>query len=395
MFIHFGLFSMADQGEWTWLMDLNERAHYDERFKTFNPTKLDWDAIVKMAKDAGCRYITLTTRHHDGFSLYDTRGLNTYDVMHTPYGHDIVADFVTACRKQGIVPFLYHTTLDWQNPMFENDWHGYQQYLRDSLEILCKNYGPIGGFWFDGNWSKKEADWEEDALYGMIRSYQPDAILINNSGLSHRGRRGNPYLDTLTFEQGHVEDTGVRDEGRHLAMEACQTINHHWGTARLDLDYKSPRTLIEMLNTCRKQNANYLLNIGPKGDGSIPLMAQALLEQMGIWTSMAGSNFYDGTLSKISCDGDAYVLEGDGFSDVYVPGLPLIGVKNVVEEGDDNRKIVHMDHVDRTIKDIRWLDSDEQLKFEQNGEQVSFKATGYPYGRDLVVRVARITWDRP
>lgn len=101
MFIHFGLFSMADQGEWTWLMDPAERARYDERFHSFCPDRLDWDAIVKMAKDAGCRYITLTTRHHDGFLLYDTRGLNTYDVMHTPYGRDIVADFVTACHKQG------------------------------------------------------------------------------------------------------------------------------------------------------------------------------------------------------------------------------------------------------------------------------------------------------
>jgi len=214
--------------------------------------------------------------------------------------------------------------------MFENDWHGYQKYLRDSLEILCRNHGPIGGFWFDGNWLKKDADWVEDALYSMIRRYQPDAILINNSGLSHRGRRGNPYLDTLTFEQGHVEDGGVRDRGRHLAMEACQTINHHWGTARLDLDYKSPRTLSEMLNTCRRQNANYLLNTGPKRDGSIPLMAQTLLEQMGIWTNMAGANFYDGGLSGIACDGDAPAGAGraglgSSAGDILLPGFKPSG----------------------------------------------------------------------
>ncbi|MDY6283126.1 MAG: alpha-L-fucosidase [Erysipelotrichaceae bacterium] len=163
------------------------------------------------------------------------------------------------------------------------------------------------------------------------------------------------------------------------------------GEARLDLDYKSPRTLIEMLNTCRRQNANYLLNIGPKGNESIPLMAQALLEQMGMWTNMAGSNFYDGVLSGIACGGDAYVLDAAGYSDVYVPGLPLIGVKNVVEEGEDNRRIIHMDHADRRIAQIRWLDSGEELKFEQDGSQVSFKATGYPYGRDLVARIARIS----
>ena len=374
------------------MMDVSERDHYADRFRSFNLQKLDWDAIVTMAKEAGCRYIVLTARHHDGFSLYDTRGVSSYDVMHTPYGRDIVADFVGACRRHGLVPFLYHTTLDWQNPMLENDWQGYQRYLRDSLEILCRNYGRIGGFWFDGNWSRRDVDWQEDELYSLIRRYQPDAILINNSGLEQRGRRGNPYLDVLTFEQGQVEDTGIRDRGRHLAMEKCETMNHHWGAARLDLDYKSPRQLIEMLNTCRRNNANYLLNIGPKGDGSVPLMMRGLLEEIGIWTAMAGDNFYDGTLSSIACDGDAYVIDGDGISDVYVSHLPLIGANNVVEASDEDCRIISMDHVEKKIAGICWIDSGERLTFEQEGDHAWFRATGYPYGRDLVVRITRITW---
>ena len=258
MFIHFGLFSIPEKGEWTWLLNHEVRQNYDQLYHQFNPEKLDWNNIVGMAKNAGCKYITLTTRHHDGFSLYDTCGLNDYDVMHTPYGRDIVREFVEECRKQDIVPFLYHTTLDWQNPDFKTDFPKYQQYLRDSLKILCENYGKIGGFWFDGNWSVKDADWEEDKLYGMIRELQPDAILINNSGLKGRGKRGNQQLDTLTFEQGNIDDNGVRDQGRHLAMEACQTMNRHWGAAQRDLDYKTPRQLIEMLNRCRSMNANYL-----------------------------------------------------------------------------------------------------------------------------------------
>lgn len=392
MFIHFGLFSMADQGEWTWLMDPKERENYPHRFQTFNPVNLNWHEIVGMAKKAGCRYITLTTRHHDGFSLYDTRGLNNYDVMHTPYQRDIVKEFIEECRRQEITPFLYHTTLDWQNPLFEKDFPAYQKYLRDSLEILCRNYGDIGGFWFDGNWSKRGADWEEDALYSMIRKYQPNAILINNTGLSKRGERGNPYLDTLTFEQGEVNDTGIRDNGRHLAMEACQTMNHHWGAAENDLDYKTPRALIEMLNTCRKQNANYLLNIGLKGDGSVPIMSQALLHEVGIWTAMASDSFYTGTLSSLKGENGVYSLDTDSYTDLYCPGIPLLGVKNVVEETADFQSNMELDGAEKEAASIHWLDSGEELKFVQEGSRIHLNATGFPYGRDLIVRIARIEW---
>lgn len=392
MFIHFGLFSMADQGEWTWLMDPVERKNYPQLFQTFNPVNLDWHEIVGMAKNAGCRYITLTTRHHDGFSLYDTRGLNDYDVMHTPYHKDIVKEFVEECRRQEIKPFLYHTTLDWQNPLFESDFPAYQKYLRDSIEILCRNYGELGGFWFDGNWSKRGADWEEDILYSMIRSYQPNAILINNSGLSKRGQRGNPYLDTLTFEQGEVNDTGIRDDGRHLAMEACQTMNHHWGAAENDLDYKTPRALIEMLNTCRRQNANYLLNIGLKGDGSVPIMSQALLHEVGIWTSMASESFYTGTLSTIKAENGVYGLDNGTYTDLYCPGIPLLGVKNVVEETTDFKSNMELRGAVKEAKSICWLDSGEKLKFMQEGSKIHLDATGFPYGRDLIVRIARIEW---
>ena len=392
MFIHFGLFSMADQGEWTWLMDPKERENYPHRFQTFNPVNLNWHEIVGMAKKAGCRYITLTTRHHDGFSLYDTRGLNDYDVMHTPYQRDIIKEFIEECKRQEITPFLYHTTLDWQNPLFEKDFPAYQKYLRDSLEILCRNYGDIGGFWFDGNWSKRGADWEEDALYSMIRKYQPNAILINNTGLSKRGERGNPYLDTLTFEQGEVNDTGIRDNGRHLAMEACQTMNHHWGAAENDLDYKTPRALIEMLNTCRKQNANYLLNIGLKGDGSVPIMSQALLHEVGIWTAMASDSFYTGTLSSLKGENGVYSLDTDSYTDLYCPGIPLLGVKNVVEETADFQSNMELDGAEKEAASIHWLDSGEELKFVQEGSRIHLNATGFPYGRDLIVRIARIEW---
>lgn len=393
MFIHFGLYSQASRGEWAFHDCQAVHDHYEELFHSFNPVHLDWDDICTMAVNAGCRYIVLTTRHHDGFSLYDTKGLNDYDVMHTPYGRDIVRDYVDACRRHGIIPFFYHTTLDWQKPEFRTDFHSYQKYLRESVRILCTQYGEIGGFWFDGNWSRDDVDWEEDSLYSLIRQYQPDAILTNNTGLDARGVRGSRYLDTMTFEQGHLKDDGTRDKGRHLALEACQTMNHFWGSAELDLDYHPVSFFIEELNHCRRNNANYLLNVGPDGDGSIPLMAQALLHEIGIWTHLYQESFYDGSLSSIKGDENTYVIDHGSFSDVFCSKVRLLGVEHVLEEesSPDNLRILH--NVRKKVSKLFWIDNQEELPFTQNGTDLSFHAIGYPYGRELIVRAARILWE--
>ena len=132
--------------------------------------------------------------------------------MHTPAKRDLVREFVDACREEDILPIFYHATLDWSRPEFDTDWDAYLEYIRKSVEILCKNYGKIGGMWFDGNWSKKEADWKLDELYGMIRRLQPEAMIINNTGLSQQGKTGHPEIDSVTFEQGQatpMNSTGV------------------------------------------------------------------------------------------------------------------------------------------------------------------------------------------
>ena len=205
MFIHWGLYSQLGKGEWIQHIGGIPKEEYVKLQDTFTASKFDGHKIARVAKKAGAKYITLTTRHHEGFSLYDTKGLNTYDAPHSPAGRDLVRDFVEGCRDEGIVPFFYHTTLDWYNPDFNNNFKAYLQYLRDSVEILCSEYGKIGGLWFDGNWSKPNEDWEEDELYKVIRKHQPDAIIVNNTGLSHRGEAGNIELDSVTFEQGRPE----------------------------------------------------------------------------------------------------------------------------------------------------------------------------------------------
>ena len=192
-------------------------------------------------------------------------------------------EFVDACREQDLIPFFYHTLLDWREPSYREDFTAYLAYLRESIGILCRNYGKIGGLWFDGMWDKPEEDWEEDALYSLIRSCQPQAMIINNTGLSARGALGHIELDSVTFERGKPQPLNLSDSPKYIASEMCEILADHWGYAREDLNYKSPALLIQELAQCRKCGSNMLLNIGPREDGSLRPMDGAVLDLIGEW----------------------------------------------------------------------------------------------------------------
>ena len=291
MFVHYGLYSQLNKGEWAMCLAPVSKEDYMPLKETFNPVGMA--DIVNVGKRAGCKYICLTTRHHDGFSLYDTCGLNDYDAVHSLAGRDIVREFVDECRKADIVPFFYHTTLDWYRPDFNDDFKGYLEYLRKSVEILCTNYGKIGGFWFDGNWSRSQSDWEEDALYSMIRRLQPEAMIINNTGLGSRGEFGNEHIDSLTYERGLPTPIDRRGMKKYIAGEMCETLNDHWGVAD-DINFKPVKQIIEEICDCRKVGANMLLNIGPSADGTVPLMPRAIMDSVGYWMSIYGKAIYNG-----------------------------------------------------------------------------------------------------
>jgi alpha-L-fucosidase len=239
------------------------------------------------------KYITLTTRHHEGFSLYDTKGLCDFDAPHSAAKRDLVAEFADACRSEGIVPFFYHTTLDWYQESFENNFDEYLDYLNKSVEILCRNYGKIGGLWFDGNWSKPDADWKEDELYATIRKYQPEAMIINNTGLSNRGEPGNIEIDSVTFERGRPTKMNRKGMKKYFAAEMCQTINEHWGIGANDFCYMSPKEIIENLTACRRVGANFLLNVGPTATGEIPGYECEALLRVGGWVKKYADIIYD------------------------------------------------------------------------------------------------------
>ncbi len=394
MFIHWGLYSTLNQGEWTLNIHKIPEDKYHELFTNFTAEDFDADEIVRIAKNAGMKYITLTTRHHDGFSLYDTKGLTDYDVMHTPCKRDLVKEFVEACRKEDILPILYHTTLDWSRKDFDEEFDHYLEYLRKSVEILCTNYGEIGGLWFDGNWSKRGSDWKLDELYGMIRRLQPNAMIINNTGLSEQGKTGHPEIDSVTFEQGQATPMNREGMEKYVTAEMCQTMNHHWGIAENDWDYKSPRQMIERLCHARKVGANYLLNIGLTGTGKVNNMSKALLEVIGNWTNMAKDSLYTGKPSTITTNHEKdFVLDVGDTSYVYVHDLPLLGPKDVVAAYENKNEGHELNQVSRKIKSIKWIDNDEELLFHQDGNHASFRAVGYPYGCFYIVRIAKITFE--
>lgn len=390
MFIHWGLYSQIGEGEWIMHLKNIPKTDYAKLKDTFTAKDFDAEKIVLTAKSAGMKYITITTRHHEGFSLYDTKGLNEYDAPHSPAHRDLISEFVQACRKYGILPMFYHTTLDWYDERFVSDFGEYLKYLRESVKILCTGYGKIGGFWFDGNWSKPDADWEEDKLYSMIRKYQPDAMIINNTGITARGETGNKELDSVTFEQGRPEPMNREGMKKYVAAEMCQTINDHWGFGRYDFDSKSVADLIENLCSCRKIGANYLLNVGLSADGKILKLHEAMLEEIGKWIEISGKSIYDGKPSRIKGEEKDFALEDGKNIYFYIHDLAVAAEEQVVMGRSTKNGLRSFRGVKPEIKKIVWEDCGEELSFEQtdNGE-LKINCTGYPYGKSLVVRIAK------
>jgi len=402
MFVHFGAYSIIGKGEWS-LNSLGlDPAAYEKTARTFSP-EADWaPKLVAAAKNAGCKYITLTTRHHDGFSLYDTCGLNDYDAPHS-CGRDLVREFVDACNAEGIIPFFYHTLIDWHEESCpyapnlrpdlhrEGNWEAYMEYLQKSVALLCKNYGKIGGLWFDGMWAYWDNDWQQDKLYGMIRSYQPDAMIINNTGLGKLGELGHIELDSVTFERGRPQPLNMEGSPKYIASEMCEVFGTHWGYAADDLCYKSPLEIIETMAICRKFGSNLLINVGPMGNGYITPIDQAYLAMLGKWVFKHEEALRIPRPVDIAVEGrpnDFLLKNGDTYY-LFCLGLPMSSDPNVQAGKDGN--YVGRFCLDQKVKSVTWLDDGKDVPFSQENGKVSVTTQPFMYGRHWAVRVAKIT----
>lgn len=383
MFVHFGLFSVLGKGEWSRYVCPIDKAEYDNLINEFNPSP-DWATnLVSVAKKGGCKYINITTRHHEGFSLFDTKGLSTFDVMHSPAGRDLMREFVDACRAGGIVPFFYHTLLDWHNPDYNTDFPKYIDYLIKSVEILCTEYGEIGGFWFDGWWNKPDADWQFDRLYATIRKYQPNTMIINNTGMYRRGKVGHIEVDSVTFERGNP--TLVERPEKPIAREMCQVLNDHWGYAKFDFNYKQLKEFIYNLIDCRYYNSNYLLNVGLRGDGSVREIDRDIFEIMGEWIKQNKDFIYKVKASDIKADGAIVLTDGE-YHYAVIKDVPMVAEPDVqLTEGEKKYFTI-----DAKVKDICWLDDDSPVTLTDKGYYVDT----FEYGRSLCVRIAKFSVEK-
>ncbi len=390
MFVHFGLYSIHAKGEWAYGNNITPE-EYSKLIDLFSPDG-DWaENLVLTAKRAGCRYITLTTRHHEGFSLYDTCGLSDYDALHSPARRDLVAEFVSACNRNGIIPFFYHTLVDWHEKSYREDFPRYLKYLRSSVELLCKNYGKIGGFWFDGTWDKKDADWEEDALYSLIRKYQPDAMIINNTGMSAHGKIGNSEIDSVTFERGRPRTIHFEDGEKHVASEMCQVLGNYWGYAKRDFNFKSLPDIIEDLCTCRRYRANLLLNVGPMGNGKLRELDKAMMLTLGEWVEINSEALFLPTTTDIVVEAreKEFLLRGDDCYYFFAFDLFMETDEELTKKRRFEDYTYHFELPEK-IKEVKWLDNGESVPFSQDENNVTLVTAPQRYGEQLVVRIAKI-----
>lgn len=309
MFIHWGLYAVP-AGEWKDRKDYGEwimsSAHipveeYEKFAGRFNPVKFDADAWVRMAKNAGMKYIVITSKHHDGFALFDSK-VSDYDVMATPFKRDILKELSEACAKAGIKMCWYHSIMDWHHPDYlpRRDWETrstqgadfdrYVNYMKGQLRELLTNYGPIGVLWFDGQWEGTWSDERGRDLYAYVRGLQPNIIINNRVG---RGGgdwgldREQSVGDFGTPEQ-HIPDTGMPG----VDWETCMTMNDHWGYCRADKNFKTTEDLIRKLADIASKGGNFLLNVGPTAEGEIPGPSVERLAQMGEWMKVNGESIY-------------------------------------------------------------------------------------------------------
>lgn len=389
LFVHWGLYSYFSKGEWS--QNILNIPNYNDAFNEFNPDIANIKGLVKMAKDKGFKYIVLTTKHHDGFCLFNSKGNTRFDSMHTPFAKDVIKIFVDECHKQGISPFFYYATYDWKNPKYESEFKEYLKELRSTIDLLSTNYGKIGGFWFDGTWDKPSVNWENDKLYKLIRKNQPNAMIINNTGLEKQGVSEEEDVDVLTFERGKPKEINHFQHGRYFAGETSLTLNKHWGNAQNDINYISSRHLIEQICNSRRVGANILINVGLEFDGSLNIQSRALIDSVGKWMEFYGkaiyniSNFNSKTFNSTN---ESAFIKGNY---LFIKNLGNIGNSNVVLGGEKNQKIRFNDY-DKKIISIKWMDNSQDISFEQNLENKTLEiyANGFEYGTHLVERVAEI-----
>ena len=376
LFVHWGVYSILGDGEWVMNNQNIAIDEYEILPSFFNPIDFDAEAWVTMAKKAGMKYITITSRHHDGFSMFDSKATD-YDIVDaTPYGKDVLKALAEECRKQDIKLFFYYSLLDWNRDDYfprgrtgneipgrgSGSWEDYIAFMKIQLTELLTNYGDIGGIWFDGHWDQKEwdgekfgklkVDWHYDEIYRLIHELQPKALIGNNH---HIGVINGEDFQMFEKDLPGKNTTGwgtASDQIGSVPLEVCETINGSWGFNLQDRKHKSDKELIHYLIKAAGYGSNMLLNVGPMPNGKIQPKHQNSLEAIGKWLSSNAKTIYGTQRGPIEPTDD-FVSTQKGKT-VY---LHLLNPK---------LNIIHMGSVPVKIKNIRSLKTQNSVPFRND-----------------------------
>lgn len=372
LFVHWGVYSVLGIGEWVMENTKIPIAEYEKLPAKFNPTGFNAGEWVSMVKNAGMNYITITSKHHDGFAMFGTKQNQWNIVNATPWKQDPLKMLAGECRNQGLKLFFYYSQLDWHHPDYYplgrtgktagrpagGDFNRYLDFMDAQLTELLTNYGDIGGIWFDGWWDKPDAEWRLERTYNLIHRLQPAAMVGSNH---HR----KPFdgEDFQMFEKdlpgGRTQSFNDQVEIGALPLETCETINGAWGYNRNDKRFKSTRDLIHYLVRAAGHNANFLLNVGPMPDGRIQPEFVSRLGEMGQWLKVNGESIY-GTRGgpfpprnwgAVTQKGNRFYVHVLDWSDqlLALPRLPKVKSAALLKDG---RKVVVRDVGPGTVLEL-------------------------------------------
>ncbi len=310
MFIHWGLYAMPARHEWVKHFENIPDEKYQKYFEHFNPDLFDPHEWARQAKEAGMKYVVLTSKHHEGFCLWDSK-YTDYKAPNTPAKRDLLKEYVDAFREEGLHIGFYYSLIDWHHPDYiydgnhpctpagktveemnqGRDMARYRQYMKDQVTELLTNYGKIDIIWFDFSYpGKGHEDWDSEGLLKLVRSLQPDIIVDNRLDLNDVWGG----WDIQTPEQVKV-DKCVEWHGKKVHWETCQTFSGSWGYHRDETSWKSPAQLIELLIETVSKGGNLLLNVGPTARGEFDGRATERLKAMGKWMHANGRSIYECT----------------------------------------------------------------------------------------------------
>jgi alpha-L-fucosidase len=365
LFVHWGVYSVLGDGEWVMEVQKINKKTYEKLPAFFNPSEFNPQEWVSMVKAAGMKYITITSKHHDGFAMFDSKQTDWDIVDRTPYKKDVLKMLADECHKQGIKLFFYHSHLDWYQDNFyprgwtgqhsgrpnQGDWNKYLDFMDAQLTELLTNYGPIAGIWFDGWWDRKDADWRLEKTYKLIHSLQPQCLIGNNH---HQAPKNGEDFQMFEKDLPGKNTAGFNEESviGKLPLETCETMNNSWGFNLQDSKYKSTKDLIQYLVKAAGNDANFLLNVGPMPNGKIQPEFVKTLEEMGKWLEKNGESVY-GTRGGIVPQKSWGVSTQKG-NKTYLHILNAEDSKLLITE------------ITQKVKKVSLLTNNQVLKFKQD-----------------------------